>query len=137
MKNTFTGKRALILGGSSGMGKATAQLLLSNGVKVVIASKSSDSVSNAVAELKAYGDVSGLNVDLRSVQQVDEFIKKLGDLPTFNYLRQRFRRLRTEGLCRFDPGRLRGFLDINRGFFFITQAVVRGMGSGSTPLPPA
>jgi NAD(P)-dependent dehydrogenase (short-subunit alcohol dehydrogenase family) len=127
MKNTFTGKRALILGGSSGMGKATAQLLLSNGVKVVIASKSSDSVSKAVAELKAFGDVSGLNVDLRSVQQVDELIKKLRDLPPFNYLVNASGVFAPKAFVDSTPDDYADFLDINRGFFFITQAVVRRM----------
>ncbi|MBD0255544.1 MAG: SDR family NAD(P)-dependent oxidoreductase [Cytophagales bacterium] len=37
--NSFEGKTALIIGGTSGMGKATAKLLLQSGAKVMVASK--------------------------------------------------------------------------------------------------
>jgi len=127
MKNTFWGKRALILGGSSGMGKATAQLLLSNGVKVIIASKSSESVSTAIAELKAYGELSGLTVDLRSTQQVGEFIEKIKALPPFHYLVNASGVFAPKSFVDSTPDDYANFLDINRGFFFITQEVVRRM----------
>ena len=49
--NNFQGKTALIIGGSSGMGKATAQLLADNGANVIIASKSQKSIDAALKEL--------------------------------------------------------------------------------------
>jgi|GEM_PF-5010847 len=78
MNNTFNGKTALIICGSSGMGKATAQLLLTRGAKVVIASKSKDSVTAAVAELKNYGDVAGKVVNLGSEQDGGGAIVNIG-----------------------------------------------------------
>lgn len=131
MKNEFFGKRALIIGGSSGMGKATAQLLLTNGAKVTIASKSPDSVASAVAALKVYGEADGLTVDLRSVQQVDDFIRQIDKIPPFDYL------VNASGFFAPKPFKdstkedYDAFMDINRGFFFITQAVVKRMQKGS------
>lgn len=61
--NNFQGKTALIIGGSSGMGKATAQLLADNGAKVIIASKSQKSIDAALKELNNK-NVTGLRVNL-------------------------------------------------------------------------
>jgi len=46
--SSFQGKTALIIDGSSGMGKATAQLLADNGAMVIIASKSPNSIDAAL-----------------------------------------------------------------------------------------
>lgn len=127
MKSTFEGKRALILGGSSGMGKATAQLLLTRGVTVVIASKSPDSVATAVADLNRYGKVAGLVVDLRSMELVDAFLRQLEDLPPFDYLVNASGVFAPKPFVESTREDYATFMDINRGFFFITQAVVKRM----------
>jgi NAD(P)-dependent dehydrogenase (short-subunit alcohol dehydrogenase family) len=102
MNNTFNGKTALIIGGSSGMGKATAQLLLTRGAKVVIASKSQDSVNAAVAELKNHCDVTGKVVNASGFFAPKAFLEST---------RQDYD----------------SFLDINRGFYFITQTIAKKM----------
>ena len=127
MNNTFNGKTALIIGGSSGMGKATAQLLLTRGAKVVIASKSQDSVDAAVAELKNYGEVTGKVVDLRSEQEVDSFIGYLEGAAPFNYLVNASGFFAPKPFLESSRQDYDSFLDINRGFYFITQAVAKKM----------
>ena len=72
--NSFTGKTALIIGGSSGMGKATATLLLSLGAKVIVASKSGKSVDAAVAELGKHGEVTGKVLNLTDDADVKRFV---------------------------------------------------------------
>ena len=42
---------AIITGGTRGIGKETALLLLNNGMNVIISSKSQDSVDNAIQEI--------------------------------------------------------------------------------------
>ncbi len=127
MNNTFNGKTALIIGGSSGMGKATAQLLLSRGAKVVIASKSQDSVNAAIAELKNYGDVTGKVVNLRSEQAVDDFIGYLEGATPFNYLVNASGFFAPKPFLESTRQDYDSFLDINRGFYFITQTIVKKM----------
>lgn len=55
----FDGKQVLVVGGSSGIGLAAAQRILSQGATVTIASRSRDKVDQALARLggKASGDV--------------------------------------------------------------------------------
>jgi len=127
MKNSFSEKRALVIGGSSGMGKATAELLLAKGANVFVASKSPGSVAAAVGELKKYGEVSGLAVDLRSMEQVDEFIRKIKEMPPFHYLVNASGVFAPKVFVESTKEDYAGFMDINRGFFFITQEVVRRM----------
>ncbi|MEU3602737.1 glucose 1-dehydrogenase [Streptomyces sp. NPDC006798] len=49
----FTGRTALITGGASGMGLATARLLLAEGARVVITGRGADRLLRAAAELDA------------------------------------------------------------------------------------
>jgi NAD(P)-dependent dehydrogenase (short-subunit alcohol dehydrogenase family) len=49
----LTGKRAVVTGGGSGIGKATAALLAGEGADVVIASRSADRLRQAAADISA------------------------------------------------------------------------------------
>jgi NAD(P)-dependent dehydrogenase (short-subunit alcohol dehydrogenase family) len=81
--NSFAGKTALVIGGTSGMGKATAKLLLSLGAKLIVASKSGKSVDAAVAELGKHGEVTGKVLDLTDDADVKRFVQEISefDLP--------------------------------------------------------
>ncbi|MPT21693.1 MAG: SDR family NAD(P)-dependent oxidoreductase, partial [Starkeya sp.] len=49
----FDGRRAVIVGGSYGIGEATAAILLREGARVIIASRSRDNLDAARARLEA------------------------------------------------------------------------------------
>jgi NAD(P)-dependent dehydrogenase (short-subunit alcohol dehydrogenase family) len=71
----LTGKRALVTGGSRGIGKAITQALLDEGVRVVIAARDRDAVAQTVVALGKEGrDVHGLTVDTRDDASVDGLI---------------------------------------------------------------
>lgn len=63
---SLEGKTALVTGGTSGLGLIMAKGLLCNGVKVVIASRSSEKCDVALSELSQYGDCSALAADVTS-----------------------------------------------------------------------
>ena len=54
---SFTGRRALVIGGSSGMGKTTARIILERGGRVVLVARDRPRLTEARAELSALGDV--------------------------------------------------------------------------------
>jgi NAD(P)-dependent dehydrogenase (short-subunit alcohol dehydrogenase family) len=63
----LTGKRALITGGASGIGKATARLFLEEGARVTIADFDHVTLQAALAELDGAGDaIHGVLGDVRS-----------------------------------------------------------------------
>ena len=58
----LAGKRAVILGGTSGIGLATAQLLQSEGAQVIAASRSADNAAHAKEALGSDADIRQLDV---------------------------------------------------------------------------
>jgi NAD(P)-dependent dehydrogenase (short-subunit alcohol dehydrogenase family) len=68
----IAGLIALISGGDSGIGLATAKVLLAEGVRVIITDKTQESLDKAVAELGASaGSVSAYAADLTDAGDVD------------------------------------------------------------------
>ncbi|MCU1506886.1 MAG: NAD(P)-dependent dehydrogenase, short-chain alcohol dehydrogenase family [Microbacteriaceae bacterium] len=68
------GKVALITGGASGIGKATAQLFLEEGALVVISDFNPDTLQSALEELAPFGLVSGVTGDVRSMTDAAEMV---------------------------------------------------------------
>ena len=74
--NGLQDKRVVVLGGSSGIGLATAQLAAAQGAKVVIASSSAERVQQAVESIGK--EAQGHAVDLSNEPAVAAFFSKLG-----------------------------------------------------------
>ena len=72
---SLDGKRVIVIGGSSGIGFAVAELASQLGAKVVIASRSQANVDAAVKRLDG---VTGTTVDLRDEASVAALFEKLG-----------------------------------------------------------
>ncbi|MEL7287573.1 MAG: SDR family NAD(P)-dependent oxidoreductase, partial [Pseudomonadota bacterium] len=74
-----TSSIALIVGGSSGMGKATAERLLKAGVPVMILSHDKNNLAEAKQDLESVtkGQVEIAQVDLYDPSAVKSFIEQL------------------------------------------------------------
>lgn len=77
----LAGKKALIFGGSRGMGKACAQQLSQEGVHVTIAARNADTLAAAAAELNALGGapVAWVVADLTQAAGRDAALAALPD----------------------------------------------------------
>jgi NAD(P)-dependent dehydrogenase (short-subunit alcohol dehydrogenase family) len=119
---------ALIVGGSSGMGKQTARRLLRRGGEIWIAARHADRLAQAKTELEVDGPVQTTAVDLYDESRVEAFIARLGEEPRhLKYL------VNTAGVFKPTPflehtrADYDKYLDLNRSLFFITQAVAENM----------
>ncbi|MEH2411779.1 SDR family NAD(P)-dependent oxidoreductase [Nostoc sp.] len=65
------GKVAVITGGDSGIGKATAKLLAEEGAKVTIIDKTSESLQIAAQELRKSGEIFTVQADLTQPKEVE------------------------------------------------------------------
>ncbi|WP_136636441.1 SDR family oxidoreductase [Pseudooceanicola onchidii] len=72
MDLALKGKTALVTGGTKGIGLACARALIAEGVRVVIAGRSQDSVDAALAGLDG---AQGLHADLRSAEDAARMVE--------------------------------------------------------------
>jgi NAD(P)-dependent dehydrogenase (short-subunit alcohol dehydrogenase family) len=78
-KSRFDGKIALITGGTSGMGLATARRLLAEGAQVVITGRDKTRLDDAVAELDGGDSVLALRGDVASLADIDAVTAAIGE----------------------------------------------------------
>lgn len=73
----LSGKTALITGGSAGIGKATAQKLAAEGVKVAICGRGEDALHAAAEEIRAAtgGNVEAIQADVRDTDSIARLIQ--------------------------------------------------------------
>jgi NAD(P)-dependent dehydrogenase (short-subunit alcohol dehydrogenase family) len=67
---SLAGQYALVIGGTSGIGKALARGLLEAGARVIVAGSGQEKLDAALAELRAAGPVSGYRADVRDLEQL-------------------------------------------------------------------
>jgi NAD(P)-dependent dehydrogenase (short-subunit alcohol dehydrogenase family) len=119
---------ALIIGGSSGMGKATARRLLNEGANVVLLAQDKAKLEQARAELQQFGTVTVASVNLYDWEQVSEFIAGIdADTRHYKYLVNAAGTFIPLPFLEHRPEDYHSYLDLNKAIFFITQAVVRNM----------
>ena len=80
MSNRLAGKVALITGGTSGIGAATAQLFIKEGAQVVITGRSVDDYDLVIGKWSF-----GINEDVNNLFQTRVASKYQGRLNIFNY----------------------------------------------------
>jgi NAD(P)-dependent dehydrogenase (short-subunit alcohol dehydrogenase family) len=73
----LSGKRIVVLGGSSGIGLAVAEQVVAQGATAIIASSNADRVKQAVATLD--GKAEGHALDLSKERDIQDFFQKIGD----------------------------------------------------------
>ncbi len=116
----FKNKVAIIIGGTSGIGKETAEQLLSNGSIVHIVGRSIDKVSDQE-------NLHKHRIDISNEQQVDDLIESISNLSRVDYLVNASGIFGPKPFFEHTKDDYNSYLDLNRGFFFITQAVAKKM----------
>jgi NAD(P)-dependent dehydrogenase (short-subunit alcohol dehydrogenase family) len=128
MNPTFEGQKLVVVGGSSGMGRATAAQVVAQGGTVVVVGRDSDRVDDTVKALSKDGPASGITADLADRKQAEDVCEQLakehGDATLL---------VNAAGLFLPKPfvdtngDDYDAYLELNRALFFLTQTVVRGM----------
>ena len=78
----LSGKRAIITGGTSGLGLETARVLASRGAEIVVTGRQLDGAAALVESVHAAGGkASAVYVDLADLRSVEAFARAAGDAP--------------------------------------------------------
>jgi short-subunit dehydrogenase len=68
--SNFKGKRILITGGASGIGKIMGKLALQRGAELVIWDINQSSIDQTVKELELFGKINAYQVDISDIEQI-------------------------------------------------------------------
>ncbi len=119
---------ALIVGGTTGMGRATAQTLLERGIDVQIIGRSAERLAKAHAELSEFGTVEIQQTDLYQSADVDKLVADIdAEARHIQYLVNAAGTFNPKPFLEHTESDYDSYHDLNRALFFITQATVRNM----------
>jgi len=118
-------KRALILGGSSGIGKATAQILLNQGVEVHVVGTNETKLNTFKNEVN--DNLVTHKIDITNQEEVANLNNTINSLDNLDYLVNASGIFGPKSFLEHTQADYDSYLDLNRGFFFITQAAARKM----------
>ncbi len=118
-------KRALIIGGSSGIGKATAQNLLNEGIEVHVVGTNNSKLENFKSD--ANDNLTTHKVDITDKAQVNALQNTIGNWDNLDYLVNASGIFGPKPFLEHTLADYDSYLDLNQGFFFITQAAAKKM----------
>lgn len=123
----FNSKTALIIGGTSGIGKATAEALLDQGATVHIVGRNPQKIADRANLIKH-------RVDITNREEVAALTAQIAEWQGLDYLVNASGIFGPKPFLDHTPSDYDAYLDLNRGFFFISQAAAKVMqrtGGGS------
>jgi NAD(P)-dependent dehydrogenase (short-subunit alcohol dehydrogenase family) len=72
---SLAGRRAIVTGGTTGIGRAIAVLLASEGAKVFVCGRTPEHLDDALTRIREVGEGDGINVDLGEREDVRRFFE--------------------------------------------------------------
>ncbi len=70
---SLAGRRAIVTGGTTGIGRAIAVLLAAEGVRVFVCGRTPEHLDDALARIREVGEGDGITVDLARREEIDRF----------------------------------------------------------------
>lgn len=116
----FSTKNAFVIGGTSGIGRATTQALLAGGATVHIVGRNPQKLADAPNLIKH-------QVDITKRDQVAELTALIAELSQLDYLVNASGIFGPKPFLEHTLEDYDAYLDLNRGFFFISQAAAKAM----------
>ncbi|GLI34603.1 SDR family NAD(P)-dependent oxidoreductase [Desulforhabdus amnigena] len=124
----LTGKEALIVGGGSGIGLATAKMLTEAGVAVTLVGRSLEKLEHARETCKDFGRVHTFQSDLTRKEDLERLIRHIKmNMKDLKYLVNAAGVFSPKPFLDHTDDDYDAYMDLNRAMFFLTQQVARNM----------
>ena len=128
MSQNFEGQKLIVVGGTSGIGKAVAQLVLARGGSVVIIGRHPEKLQAAIAELSQYGSVVGEQANIAEPAERDVLIERLTrDHADATLLVNAAGIFLPKSFLEHTEADYDLYLDLNKAMFLITQAIAQSI----------
>lgn len=128
MYSEFKQKQAIIIGGSSGIGRAVAEILLIQGATIMIVGRNLEKLQAAASDLGQHGSLRTWQADISDRQDTARLVEHIASqLPNVQYLVNSAGVFLPKPFLDHSEADYDRYLDINHGTFFVTQQVVRNM----------
>jgi NAD(P)-dependent dehydrogenase (short-subunit alcohol dehydrogenase family) len=128
MAREFEGQKLIVVGGTSGIGKAVAKIVLQNGGTAVIVGRRPDKTKAAIAELTPCGPVFGETADISKTAERAPLVERIDAQH-----RDATMLLNAAGVFAPKPflehteADYDRYLEISKAIFFITQRVAKNL----------
>jgi NAD(P)-dependent dehydrogenase (short-subunit alcohol dehydrogenase family) len=128
MGHEFQGQKLIVVGGTSGIGKAVAKIVLQNGGTAVIVGRRPDKTKAAITELTPCGPVFGETADITKTAERAPLVERIDAQH-----RDATMLLNAAGVFAPKPflehteADYDRYLEINKAIFFITQRVAKNL----------
>ena len=127
--------QALVLGGSSGIGYATAEKLLAEGADVIIVGNKPEKLAAAAAQLGHPGAVQPLQADLYAPSDVEKLVDRIATLERpLSHLVNAAGYFNPTPFLQHTEKDYEAYMGLNKAIFFVSQAAAKNMeknGGGS------
>lgn len=134
MNNEFKGKKLLVVGGTSGMGFATARMVLNAGGDVVIVGNRPEKTEEARKELAALGQVTAVTADLSSEKGLAELLRTIDEHHSdIDLLVNAAGVFFPKPFLEHQEADFDQYMKLNKSFFFITQKVAANLVAKDRP----
>lgn len=121
-------EQAIIVGGTTGIGKATAATLLKDGVEVIIVGRPNKNLEQTEQELSALGSVKTVGLDLFDLEAVKNFSNSIGaEIEQVKYLVNAAGYFSPKSFLEHTEEDYDIYHNFNKAFFIMTQAVAQQM----------
>ena len=126
-------EQAIIVGGATGMGKATAELLIKDGIEVIVLGRPNKNLGSTKEELSKFGAIKTVGIDLFDEDAIQNFINELQIIaPKVKYLVNAAGYFSPKPFLEHSAHDYDTYHNFNKAFFFITQAVSKLMKENGT-----
>lgn len=134
MSNQFTGRKLLVVGGTSGIGLQAARLVLAEGGSAVIVGNRPEKAEEARKELSALGSATAATADLSSDEQLAALLAFIDEQhPDIDLLVNAAGVFFPKPFLEHRGPDYDQYMKLNRAFFFITQKVAANLVAADRP----